>query len=58
MKFTERVHKTEVKDREAAVFWLGQAGFLIKTADGRLTAIGGGPGLQAADASGMRSSGA
>lgn len=39
MKFTERVHKTEVKDREAAVFWLGQAGFLIKTADGRLTAI-------------------
>jgi len=39
MKFMEQVRKTEVKEREAAVFWLGQAGFLIKTAGGRQVAI-------------------
>lgn len=39
MKFIERMLQTEVKSQEAAVFWLGQAGFLIKTAEGRQIAI-------------------
>ena len=39
MRFMERVGRTEVKQGEAAIFWLGQAGFLIKTAKGRQIAI-------------------
>ena len=38
-KFAERVRQTQVKQGEAAIFWLGQAGFLIKTAGGRQIAI-------------------
>lgn len=39
MRFMERVEHTTVKQGEAAIFWLGQAGFLIKTASGRQIAI-------------------
>ena len=39
MNFIKRVKETEVKRGEAAVFWLGQAGFLIKTAEGKQIAI-------------------
>ena len=39
MKFMERVRGTQVEKDSAAVFWLGQAGFLIKTAEGRQIVI-------------------
>ncbi len=39
MRFMERVGNTEVKQGEPAVFWLGQAGFLIKTAKGKQIVI-------------------
>jgi L-ascorbate 6-phosphate lactonase len=39
MDFASRVASVHPAPREAAVFWLGQAGFLIKTHGGRLTAI-------------------
>lgn len=39
MKFMENVRNTVVKEMEAAIFWLGQAGFLIKTAQGKQIAI-------------------
>lgn len=39
MNFIETVQNTAVKENQAAVFWLGQAGFLIKTASGKQIAI-------------------
>lgn len=39
MRFIESVRQTGVKPGEAALFWLGQAGFLIKTAEGKQIAI-------------------
>lgn len=39
MKFMDRVRGTRVEKDSAAVFWLGQAGFLIKTAEGRQIVI-------------------
>lgn len=39
MKFMEQVLQTKVEPQQAAVFWLGQAGFLIKTANGKQIAI-------------------
>lgn len=39
MNFTENVRNTLVEEKQAAIFWLGQAGFLVKTAQGRLIAI-------------------
>lgn len=39
MKFMENVRNTVVNKNEAAIFWLGQAGFLIKTAQGKQVAI-------------------
>ncbi|MDD3347446.1 MBL fold metallo-hydrolase [Oscillibacter sp.] len=39
MNFPEAVEGQAVKPGQAAVFWLGQAGFLIKTAGGRKIAI-------------------
>jgi Predicted Zn-dependent hydrolases of the beta-lactamase fold len=37
--FMDRVHATEVTDNTLAIFWLGQAGFMIKTPKGCLIAI-------------------
>ncbi len=56
MRFMERVGRTEVKQGEAAIFWLGQAGFLIKTAKGRQIAIDPyfSDWVQAPDAAGVR----
>ena len=39
MDFLERVAQYPVADGEAGIFWLGQAGFLIKTAGGRRIVI-------------------
>jgi L-ascorbate 6-phosphate lactonase len=39
MDFACRVHRTTVPEGKIAVFWLGQAGFLIKTDLGKLIAI-------------------
>ena len=39
MKFMDRVRGTQVEKDSAAVFWLGQAGFLIKTAEDRQIVI-------------------
>jgi L-ascorbate 6-phosphate lactonase len=39
MNFVNKVKQAVVPDGHVAVFWLGQAGFLIKTASGKLTAI-------------------
>ncbi len=39
MNFVEYFHKTQVDSGKLAVFWLGQAGFLIKTASGFTMAI-------------------
>lgn len=39
MNFIETVQNTTVQENQAAVFWLGQAGFLIKTAAGKQIAI-------------------
>ena len=39
MHFIETVQNTVVKEKEIAVFWLGQAGFLIKTHSGKQIAI-------------------
>lgn len=39
MKFIEQVTKTMPQKEEVAVFWLGQAGFLFKTASGQQIAI-------------------
>ena len=39
MNFIETVKNTAVQENQAAVFWLGQAGFLIKTASGKQIAI-------------------
>lgn len=37
--FMQKVYSVKVSDGEVAVFWLGQAGFLFKTASGKLIAI-------------------
>ncbi len=39
MKLAEDIRKTQVADNEIAVFWLGQAGFLIKDSEGRTIVI-------------------
>ncbi|MGI6162173.1 MAG: MBL fold metallo-hydrolase [Christensenellales bacterium] len=39
MDFTKKVQQTTVPEGKIAVFWLGQAGFLIKTAADKLIAI-------------------
>lgn len=39
MKFMDQVNQTEVKPDHVEVFWLGQAGFLIKTQDGKQIVI-------------------
>jgi L-ascorbate 6-phosphate lactonase len=39
MNFIERLMKTKCAKDEAALVWLGQAGFLLKTADGRIILI-------------------
>lgn len=38
-EFVSLIHNTEVKPSEAALFFLGQAGFIIKTEGGKLIAI-------------------
>ncbi|MGI5918705.1 MAG: MBL fold metallo-hydrolase [Christensenellales bacterium] len=39
MDFSKKVYQTTVQKGQIAVFWLGQAGFLIKTDSGKLIAI-------------------
>ena len=39
MDFLERVAQYPVAGGETGIFWLGQAGFLIKTAGGRRIVI-------------------
>lgn len=39
MNFTETLKNTSVQENQVAVFWLGQAGFLLKTASGKRIAI-------------------
>lgn len=39
MKFIDKVNQTVVNPGSVAVFWLGQAGFLIKTEEGKIIVI-------------------
>lgn len=39
MDFVRRVNETRPAAGKVALFWLGQAGFLLKTASGRIIAL-------------------
>ena len=39
MDFVKQVNETRPAEGKVAIFWLGQAGFLLKTASGRTLSL-------------------